>query len=153
MLKDGKLCYLAVLERHKNTGNIGRALLHGYGVSNGAIASSIGHDSHNIIVAGSNAADMHRAVEELIDMKGGVAVVQNGAVLSKFALPIAGLMSAMEPVQLADCIHDAAEKAHTIGVYPEVEPLIGLSFLALPVIPELKLTDSGLFDVVKFQFI
>lgn len=153
MLKDGKLCYLAVLERHKNTGNIGRALLHGYGVSNGAIASSIGHDSHNIIVAGSNAADMHRAVEEVIDMKGGVAVVQNGTVLSKFALPIAGLMSAMEPVQLADCIHDAAEKAHTIGVYPEVEPLIGLSFLALPVIPELKLTDSGLFDVVKFQFI
>ena len=153
LLKEGKLCYLAVLERHKNTGNIGRALLYGYGLSRGAIAASIGHDSHNIIVAGSNATDMHRAVEEVIDMKGGVAVVQNGTVLSKFALPIAGLMSAMEPVQLADCIHDAAEKAHTIGVYPEVEPLIGLSFLALPVIPELKLTDSGLFDVVKFQFI
>ena len=153
MLKEGKLCYLAVLERHKNTGNIGRALLYGYGLSNGAIASSIGHDSHNIIVAGSNAIDMHRAVEAVIDMKGGVAVVQDGAPLSTFALPIAGLMSAMEPVQLAGCIHDAAEKAHTIGVYPEVEPLIGLSFLALPVIPELKLTDSGLFDVVTFQFI
>ncbi|MFC1238443.1 adenine deaminase [Treponema vincentii] len=153
LLKEGKLCYLAVLERHKNTGNIGRALLYGYGVSKGAVASSVGHDSHNIIVAGSNAADMHRAVEEVIDMKGGVAVVQNGAVLSKFALPIAGLMSPSEPVQLAECIHDAAEKAHTIGVYPEVEPLIGLSFLALPVIPELKLTDTGLFDVVKFQFI
>ena len=153
LLKEGKLCYLAVLERHKNTGNIGRALLYGYGVSKGAVASSVGHDSHNIIVAGSNAADMHRAVEEIIDMKGGVAEVQNGTVLSKFALPIAGLMSPSEPVQLAECIHDAAEKAHTIGVYPEVEPLIGLSFLALPVIPELKLTDSGLFDVVKFQFI
>ena len=152
-LKEGKLCYLAVLERHKNTGNIGRALLHGYGVSNGAIASSIGHDSHNIIVAGSNAADMHRAVEEVIDMKGGVAVVQQGATLSKFALPIAGLMSPADPVPLAKSIHDAAEKAHVIGVYPEVEPLIGLSFLALPVIPELKLTDTGLFDVEKFQFI
>ncbi|EPF47240.1 adenine deaminase [Treponema vincentii F0403] len=153
LLKEGKLCYLAVLERHKNTGNIGRALLYGYGVSKGAVASSVGHDSHNIIVAGSNAADMHRAVEEIIDMKGGVAVVQNGVVLSKFALPIGGLMSPMEPGQLADAIHHAAEKAHTIGVYPEVEPLIGLSFLALPVIPELKLTDTGLFDVVKFQFI
>ena len=120
---------------------------------NGAIASSIGHDSHNIIVAGSNAADMHRAVEEVIDMKGGVAVVQQGATLSKFALPIAGLMSPADPVQLAKSIHDAAEKAHVIGVYPEVEPLIGLSFLALPVIPELKLTDTGLFDVEKFQFI
>jgi len=153
LLQEGKLCYLAVLERHKNTGNIGRALLHGYGVSRGAIASSIGHDSHNIIVAGSNAADMRRAVEEVTGMKGGVAVVQNGTVLSKFALPIAGLMSPADPGTLADAIHDAAEKAHTIGVYPEVEPLIGVSFLALPVIPELKLTDSGLFDVVKFRFI
>jgi len=145
--------YLAVIERYGKNGNLSFSYISNYHIYNGAVSTTVAHDSHNIIVAGSNAADMHRAVEEVVDMKGGVAVVQNGAVLSKFALPIAGLMSAMEPVQLADCIHDAAEKAHTIGVYPEVEPLIGLSFLALPVIPELKLTDSGLFDVVKFQFI
>lgn len=153
LVQDGKLCYLAVVERHKRTGNIGRALLHGYGLSNGAIASSVGHDSHNIIVAGSCAEDMYRAVAAVIDMKGGVAVVRAGKVISSFALPIAGLMSTMEPAALADSIHDASQKAHLIGVYPEVEPLIGLSFLALPVIPELKLTDSGLFDVQKFQFV
>ncbi|MEL3906272.1 MAG: adenine deaminase [Treponema sp.] len=153
LLKEGKLCYLAVLERHKNTGNIGRALLHGYGLSQGAIASSIGHDSHNIIVAGADSADMYRAVQEVITMKGGIAVVCRGEVLTRLALPIAGLMSPAEPQQLAECIHAAAEKAHAIGVYPHVEPLIGLSFLALPVIPELKLTDTGLFDVMKFQFI
>ncbi|MGP1594703.1 MAG: adenine deaminase [Treponema sp.] len=153
LLSEGKLCYLAVLERHKNTGNIGRALLQGYGVREGAIASSIGHDSHNIIVAGSHAGDMYRAVQEVISMKGGIAVVKNGEILTRLALPIAGLMSPEQPEQLAEHIHAASDAAHRIGVYPEIEPLIGLSFLALPVIPELKLTDTGLFDVVKFSYI
>lgn len=153
LLSEGKLCYLAVLERHKNTGNIGRALLQGYGVHDGAIASSIGHDSHNIIVAGANAGDMYRAVQEIISMKGGIAVVKNGDILTRLALPIAGLMSPEPPEQLAAHIHAASDAAHRIGVYPEIEPLIGLSFLALPVIPELKLTDTGLFDVVKFAFV
>ena len=145
---------LAVIERHKNTGNVAVALLRGYGIKQGALALSIAHDSHNIICAGVNDSDMAFAVQELIQQEGGVILVKDQKVLARLPLPVGGIMSD----QSGEWVNDKLTELHSLaieelGVSPEVEPIMTLCFMSLPVIPALKLTDLGLFDVTIFDFI
>ena len=142
----------AVIERHGRNGNIGRSFVKGFGLQRGAIASSVGHDSHNITVIGATDADMSLAVNRLIELGGGFAVADEGKITAELALPIAGLMS-LEPFEIvAEKLHHLRDAAKALGcVLPE--PFLQVSFLALPVIPHLKLTDRGLFDVDKFDFV
>ena len=143
---------LVVVERHRATGNIEIGFVRGIGIKAGAIASTVAHDSHNIIVVGTNDHDILFAVERIKELGGGQVVVEDGRVLEELSLPIAGLMSD-EPLELlrkkCDRLNNAAR---TIGCRLE-NPFMVLSFLALPVIPELRLTDKGLVDVNKFDFV
>ncbi len=143
---------VAVVERHGRNGNIGRSFVRGFGLKTGAIASSVGHDSHNITVIGANDSDMAVAVNRLIALGGGFAVAQNGAITAELALPLAGLMS-LEPFEaVSHQLHVLRSAAQALGcVLPE--PFLQVAFLALPVIPHLKMTDRGLFDVDKFDFL
>ena len=144
---------LAVVERHKSTGNIGLGLVENYKLGQGAVSLTIAHDSHNIIVIGADDKDMYTAVQELIRTGGGITMVLNGKVLETLELPIAGLMSDKSAAEVSTKIERMQETAiRTLGVNPELDPFMTLSFLALPVIPELKLTDLGLFDVRSFSF-
>jgi adenine deaminase len=149
---DRDILKIAVIERHNATGNIGKAFVNGFGLKRGALASSVAHDSHNIIVVGTNDADMKAAVEAVIAMRGGLAAVCNRELLASLSLPIAGLMSE-EPISIVrdklDKLIDAAAK---LGCRIE-DPFMTLSFLALPVIPALKITDKGLVDVNQFGFV
>ncbi|MCL2216043.1 MAG: adenine deaminase [Defluviitaleaceae bacterium] len=145
---------LAVVERHQNTGNVAVALLRGYGIKAGAVALSIAHDSHNIITAGTNDKDITFAVESLVEQGGGVVLVKDGAVLEAMPLPVGGIMSNQSGEWVDEKLNTIHEIAHReLGISEDVEPLMTLSFMALPVIPELKLTDMGLFDVASFGFI
>nr|MDA3896417.1 adenine deaminase [Desulfobacteraceae bacterium] len=143
---------IAVVERHKGTGNIGKAFVSGFGLKKGAIASSVAHDSHNIIVIGTNDDDMKVAVECIIEMNGGLTAVCDRQISAELPLPIAGLMSdkSLETVrsQMDAMINAARGMGATVA-----DPFMILSFLALPVIPELKLTDQGLFDVNQFRHV
>ena len=143
---------LAVVERHKASGRIGLGLVSGFGLRKGALATTVAHDSHNIIVVGTNDADMLRAVKELKRMGGGYVAVADGKVGASLPLPIAGLMSDKPAEEVALALHKLLEKAHVWGARLP-NPFITLSFLALPVIPELKLTDRGLVDVSKFAVV
>ncbi|MBB3935700.1 adenine deaminase [Aureimonas phyllosphaerae] len=143
---------LAVVERHGRNGNVGLGFVNGFGLQRGAIASSVAHDSHNITVVGTNAQDMAAAVNGVIARGGGFAVADEGHVVAALALPMAGLMS-VEPVDTV--IHDLealVAAARGLGC-SLLEPFLQLAFLALPVIPHLKLTDRGLFDVDRFAFV
>jgi adenine deaminase len=144
------LLKIAVVERHKGTGNIGKGYVRGFGIKSGALASSVAHDSHNIIIVGTTDADMQTALEAVVKMGGGLAAVRDTRVLATLALPIAGLMS-LEPVRtVRDQLDHLIKIAHDMGTGLK-DPFMTLSFLALPVIPELKLTDKGLIDVKKFE--
>lgn len=144
---------LAVIERHHGTGNIGLALLRGYGLRNGAVALSIAHDSHNIIVAGDNDNDMEKAVKALIELGGGIVLVKEGRILDSLAHEIAGLMTDQSGDAVsAKLAHMHALAQSELGIHKDVDPVMTLCFMALPVIPALKLTDLGLFDVTKFAF-
>ncbi|GHV02881.1 adenine deaminase [Spirochaetia bacterium] len=153
LLQRGELCKIAVIERHRATGNIGVGLLAGYGLRRGAVAATVAHDSHNLIVLGTNDDDMRLAAEEIVRIQGGYVFVSEGKVQGSAALPVYGLMSDAAPETFTAQLDDLLEKIHAAGVPKDVEPLITMSFLALPVIPELRITDRGLFDVGKFQFI
>ena len=144
---------LAVFERHHGTGNVGLGLVKGLGLKSGAIASSIAHDSHNIIVAGTNDTDMILAVEEISRIGGGIVIVENGKILSCFPLPIAGLMTDLPAQEVADKQAELREIAHSLGVYSFINPFLTLSFCSLPVIPALKLTDQGLVLVETGKYI
>ena len=133
---------LAVLERHGRNGNIGKGFVTGFGPLRGAIASSIGHDSHNLIVAGDNEADMAVAVNHLIELQGGAVVVQDGRVLADLPLPVAGLMSDRTSRFVEARLRPLRAAAAACGCTMS-EPLLQLAFLPLPVIPHLKLTDRG----------
>lgn len=144
---------LAVIERHKGTGNIGLGLVENFKITNGAIATTIAHDSHNLIVIGDNDADMLKAIEAVEELQGGIAVVHNGEV-SSLQLRIAGLMSERPMEEVAMQLEKLLKIAHNkLGVNEKIDPFMTLSFLALPVIPDIKLTDQGLFDVLEFNFI
>ena len=142
----------AVIERHKATGNIGIGLVRGFGIKNGAIASTVAHDSHNLVVVGDNDADMRTAALVLEHAGGGYAVVSDGEVLSLLPLPIAGLMTDAPLGQILSEQRHLHEATHKIGVPEDVEPFENLSFLALPVIPAVRITDLGMFDSVNFRF-
>ena len=149
---DRDIIKIAVLERHRGTGNIGCALVRGFNVKSGALGSSVAHDSHNLIVAGSNDFDMYVAAKAVVEMGGGQVVVRDGQILSRLALPIAGLISNLPAEQLAQERRELLDAAHVLGcAIPD--PFMALSFLALPVIPSLKITDRGLVDVDKFEFV
>ncbi|GHV49625.1 adenine deaminase [Spirochaetia bacterium] len=153
LLQRGELCKIAVIERHRATGNIGVGLLAGYGLRRGAVAATVAHDSHNLIVLGTNDDDMRLAAEEIVRIRGGYVFASDGKVQGSAALPVYGLMSDAAPETFTAQLDDLLENIHAAGVPKDVEPLITMSFLALPVIPELRITDQGLFDVGKFQFI
>ena len=138
---------LAVLERHMATGHRGIGYIQGYGLKKGAIASSVAHDSHNLIVAGTNEQDMAAAANEIRRLQGGWAIAVDGRVLASLALPIGGLMSELPVCELAEQIDDMKEKARKLGVDDGIDPFMTLAFLSLPVIPEIKLTTYGLVDV------
>lgn len=145
---------VAVVERHQNTGNVAVALLKGYGIKEGAVALSVAHDSHNIIVVGVNDEDMAFAVEQLIQEGGGIVLVKDQQVLESMALPIAGLMSDQSGEWVDRKLIQLHQIAHSeLSISHDVEPIMTLCFMSLAVIPELKLTDMGLFDVTKFDFI
>lgn len=148
------ICKVAVIERHKETGKIGLGLLSGYGIKRGAVAVSVAHDSHNIIAAGVSNEEIFCAVDALIKMEGGMVLVKNGEVISSIPLPIGGLMSNLSGEELKENLDSLHEKAHAeLGISREVEPVMTLTFMSLPVIPEIKLTARGLFDYDSFNFI
>ncbi len=153
-IRGDNILKVAVIERHNRTGNIGLALVEDFGLENGAIASTVAHDSHNIIVIGDNDRDMLLAIEELERVGGGLTMVSEGKVIDTLALTIAGLMSeeSLEDVdkKLKSMLHVAYNE---LKVNENIDPFMTLSFIALPVIPEIKVTDLGLFHVGEFRFI
>lgn len=145
---------MSVIERHGGKGTIGLGLVENYRLKGGAVATSIGHDSHNLIVIGDNDEDMALAVNALADTGGGISVAAGGTVKGLLPLPIGGLMSDQSAEEVSRALKSLLEIAVvTLGVNPDVDPFMTLAFMALPVIPELKLTDEGLFDVLKFEFV
>jgi adenine deaminase len=142
----------AVVERHKATGNIGLGLVIGFGLKRGALASSTAHDSHNIVAVGVNDEDIYIAVKEVERLQGGLVVAADGKVLCSLATPIAGLLSQQPLETVVASLAKLEQIAKELGcVLPA--PFATLSFLALPVIPELRLTDLGLVDVNEFKLI
>lgn len=141
---------IAVFERHHATGNVGVGFVQGMGLRGGAIATSVAHDSHNVIVVGATDADMRAAVFAVAEMQGGAVVVSDGEVQATLPLPVAGLMSERPGREVADALQEVIAAAHDLGCSLP-DPLSTLSFMALPVIPELKITDMGLVDVAGFE--
>lgn len=143
---------VAVIARHGHNRNIGRGFVKGFGLKRGAIASSVGHDSHNLIVVGADDADMALAINHLIEIKGGFAVVADGEVKADLALPVAGLMSTMPFDAVRAALVPLRVAAKALGVTLP-EPFLQVAFLPLPVIPHLKITDRGLVDVDRMEFV
>tara|TARA_X000001036_G_scaffold78270_1_gene69961 strand:- start:4138 stop:5796 length:1659 start_codon:yes stop_codon:yes gene_type:complete len=149
---DEDVLKMAVIERHHNTGNIGLGFVHGFAFSGGAIASTVGHDAHNIAIIGDNDEDMFVAATALASSGGGQCVATNGKILSLLPLPIAGLMSDAPPEQVISQQHAVLQAAASLGC-PLDDPFMPLSFLPLSVIPQLKLSDLGLVDVDQFSIV
>lgn len=146
------LLRLYVFERHRASGNIGKGLVKGLGLRKGALASSVAHDSHNVIAVGVDDRDLFRAVVTINKMGGGLVVVADGQVVEQLELPIAGLMSKLTVREVSERLRRLNQAARSLGVGLK-DPFMTLSFLALPVIPELKLTDLGLVDVRRFEVV
>ncbi len=144
---------IAVIERHKNTGNIGLGFIKGYGLKSGAIATSISHDSHNIIAVGASDDDIALAVNRVRELNGGIVVVSCGKVTAELGLPIAGLMSAESLQSVNRELENAKEQAISQGVNRDIDPFMTLSFASLSVIPELRVTTKGVFDVLSQKYI
>ena len=151
---DQSVVKIAVLERHHNTGKIGLGLLKNYGIKHGAVALSVAHDSHNIICVGVSNEEMYAAIQALVAQEGGFVLVRDGQVIASLALPIAGLMSDLPGEEVAEHLKQLHEAAHQhLGISDDIEPLMTLCFMSLIVIPELKISTCGLFDVTKFDFV
>ena len=144
---------IAVVERHKNTHHIGIGFLQGYGLKSGAVATSISHDSHNIIVVGTNEADMAQAVNRVVELNGGIVVWDGGAPKAEVPLAIAGIMSDEPLVTVNEKLEDAKEQASALGVSRGIVPFMTLSCMALPVIPSLRITTRGVFDVNSQSYV
>jgi adenine deaminase len=141
---------VAVIERHGRNGNHANGFVQGFGLKKGAIASTVGHDSHNICVVGVGEDDMALAVNRLKDIRGGFVVVEDGRVTGEIALPVAGLMS-LEPYEtVRDTLHELRKAAYALGTTLQ-EPFLQVAFLPLPVIPHLKISDQGMVDVDRFE--
>lgn len=150
---DRDILKIAVVERHKNTHHIGIGYLQGYGLKRGAVATSVSHDSHNIIVVGVSDQDMAFAVNHIVENRGGITVVEQGRILGDLPLKIAGIMSEDTLIHVNEKLEAAKAAAHSLGVSQGVDPFMTLSFMALPVIPTLRLTTRGILDVTKQQYI
>ncbi len=138
---------IAVIERHKNTGHVGVGFVSGYGLTRGAIASSIAHDSHNLIVAGTNDVDMAVAANAVRENEGGLAIAVDGAMLSSLPLPLGGLMSELSAAAVEEELLHMKSQARALGVPEGIDPFMTLAFTALPVIPKLRILTKGLVDV------
>ncbi|OPZ58391.1 MAG: Adenine deaminase [Synergistetes bacterium ADurb.Bin520] len=149
---DRDLLKIAVIERHRRTGRIGLGLVRGFSLKRGALASSVAHDSHNILCVGTDDGDMVAAARAVEVMGGGLAVACDGEVLARLALPIGGLMSDRPLEEIASGWESLRFAARQLGCTLH-EPFMHLSFLALPVIPALKITDRGLVDVGRFEIV
>jgi adenine deaminase len=143
---------MAVIERHLATGRVGLGLVRGLGLKRGAIASTVAHDHHNIVVIGTDDQSMLTAAHATADTRGGMAAAQGDTILAQLPLPIAGLMSDQPIERVRDQMEDLLTAAHQLGS-PLHDPFMAMSFLALPVIPSLKLTDHGLVDVDEFRIV
>ncbi len=143
---------LVVVERHKMTGNIGIGLVKGFGLKKGALASSIAHDSHNIVAVGTNDADIYAAIKEIEKIGGGLVACANGKPVASLSLPVAGLLSPEPLHTVVDKFKNVEKAASKMGSIPP-SPFALLSFIALPVIPELRLSDRGLVDVLAFKLL
>lgn len=150
--RDG-LLKLAVLERHHASGRVGLGILRGFDIKNGAIATTVGHDSHNLVVVGDNDADMLQAVDVLEECGGGYVVVSRGEVKARLVLSVAGLMSDAPLEVILKHQRELLDAAAALGIHTESDPFITLSFIALPVIPDVRLTDMGLFNVRTMEFV
>jgi adenine deaminase len=144
------VCFLTVVERHGKTGGVGYGLLRDFGLADGAVASSVGHDAHNIVLAGTNEADLQLALATVKAMRGGVSVVRGGKVLAKVALPIAGLLSDQRAAVVANETTALKRAWKKLGCKV---PYMGFNLLPLSVIPELRLTDKGLIDVLGMRVV
>ena len=144
---------IAVVERHKNTHHIGIGYIQGYGLKSGAVATSISHDSHNIIVVGTNEMDMAAAVNRVVELNGGIVVWDGGQSVAEVPLAIAGIMSDEPLVTVNEKLETAKDAAHKLGVNPGIDPFMTLSFMALPVIPSLRITTRGVFDVTTQSYV
>jgi adenine deaminase len=144
---------IAVIERHKNSGKHSIGFIEGLGLKGAAIAQTIAHDSHNIVVVGDNDKNMEVAVNNIIDNNGGIVIVSNGKVLESLALPIGGLMTFENPSEVLHKIEKLNSLARKFGINKGIDPFLILGFMSLPVIPELKITPRGLFDYHSFSFI
>ena len=147
------LVKIAVVERHHNTGNVGLALLKNYGIKDGAVALTVAHDSHNIICAGSDDEQMDAAIRAVEKAGGGIALIHQNKQIAFLPLPVAGLMSDRDAVWVKERLEQIHEAAKVLGVNPKIGSVSTLCFMALPVIPGLKVTDKGLFDVRQFKFV
>jgi adenine deaminase len=146
------LLKIAVVERHRATGRLGLGFVRGFGLRRGAIASSVAHDSHNVVAVGATDEELLGAIEAVAAMQGGIAVVEGPRVTARLPLPMAGLMSPWPLTRVAATHRRLREAARHLGCKVE-DPFMALSFLALPVIPDLKLTDQGLVDVRAFEWV
>ncbi len=144
------VCFLTVVERHGKGVGVGYGLLRDFGLQRGAVASSVGHDAHNIVLAGTNEADLQLALAALKKLKGGVCVVRDGKVLASVALPIAGLLSDRRATVVADETTVLKRAWNEVGC---LVPYMGFNLLPLSVIPELRLTDKGLVDVLGMRIV
>ena len=149
---ENQLLKLAVFERHHATGRVGLGLVKGFGLQRGALASTVAHDSHNLIVIGASDGDMLVAAQELERIGGGIAIAVDGQVTGSLALPIVWIMFQAGVDVVSPEVVELIAKAHALGFYEYYAPFLTLAFLSLPVIPELKLTDRGLVDVNAFNF-
>ena len=144
---------IAVAERHHGTGHIGLGYIKGYGLRQGAVATSFAHDSHNIIAVGADDADLSFAINRISALQGGIVVAEGGKVIAELPLPVAGLMSDAPLEEVNDLLEQAKAAAHRMGVSPGIDPFMTLSFMSLPVIPALKITTHGVFDVEQWKYI
>ncbi len=144
---------LVVAERHHKLGHVGVGIVKGFPIENGAIVASVAHDSHNIVACGTDDESLYKAITHIANSKGGIAVASEGKVLADVSLPLAGLMSLESYSSVYESLHTLEKALENIGFKQKWNPFLTLSFLALPVIPELKLTDLGLFDVRSFTHI
>ena len=144
---------IAVIERHKNTHHIGLGYIKGYGLKHGTVATSISHDSHNIIVVGTSEEDMAAAANRIVENRGGITVMDGGQILGEVALPIAGIMSDDSLVMVNSALEAAKDEAFRLGVSRGIDPFMTLSFMALPVIPSLRLTTRGVFDGLTQRYV
>ena len=144
---------IAVVERHRNTGHIGIGYLQGYGLQHGAVATSVSHDSHNIIVVGTDEASMAMAANRVVDLDGGIVVCDGEQTVAEVQLNIAGIMSEDSLVNVNRDLENAKQEAYRLGVSDQIDPFMTLSFMSLPVIPTLRLTTRGVFDVSQQKYV